>query len=130
MNEIHAPKQPSRLLVDITFWVANLGWAIFFVLWFAPPPYAGDSETQGAFCLVGLISLVMYFFALGRYVQKRGESGVMWGGGAFIASFPFLLIPAWVTYIASFFIKTKKCPYCTRFIHEEAIKCPYCTSVV
>jgi hypothetical protein len=122
--------KPSRKLVDITFWMANLVWIIFLILVLAPSQYSEDGKIKMIFLLAGLISLVIYFVAIGWYAQKRGRSALVWGGGAFIASLFLFLISTWISYIASFHINTKKCPYCMEFIKEEATKCPHCSSVV
>ncbi len=91
----------SRRVVDISFWTAHAGIVLGLIL----VPSASDDAPLGvsgvlAACLliVGILSTLFYFFALGSLAHRMGRSAIIWGGLAFL----FSPVGMWVSYYASF----------------------------
>jgi len=103
--EIDSSKKikPNRTLVDLTFWIAHVGLILSVVL--APPAHSDDPVPSNSVYLMGLamVSMFVYFFAIGVFAKRMGRSAVVWGLGSFL----FSPLTVWITYIASFFIKQK-----------------------
>lgn len=96
-------EKPNRKFLDITFWVGHLGLVIPFI---AMPEDSSGGGMPGwslVLFLVAILSLLAYFFAIGRFASNSGRSAIVWGGVSFI----FSPLGIWISYIASFFIKPK-----------------------
>ncbi|MCG8517307.1 hypothetical protein [Marinobacter sp. CA1] len=92
--------KPGRWLVDATFWLGHI--ALIVPVWLVDdfsnaPPWALPAG------LVGLISLIVYFFAIGVFAHRMGRSAIVWGGLACLLS----PLGVWGSYLASFFIEPR-----------------------
>lgn len=105
-NKNKINNEPSRKLVDIAFWVGHLGIIIYFVLFSQIPKGQNPSGYIFLPFLIGLLSIIVYFVAIGVYAKKTGRSPIIWGLGSML----FSPISIWVSYFASFTLRTKKSP--------------------
>lgn len=98
----HLPR-PARTLVDLSFWTAHVGLILGMVL--MPGKGVGGplAVISLALFVLGLVSLFVYFFAIGSYAKRFGRSALVWGG----LSFVFSPIGAWTSYAFSFSISPK-----------------------
>jgi membrane protease YdiL (CAAX protease family) len=95
--------RPRRTLVDLSFWVAHVGVVLGLALLPAKVGEGPFSAIALALFVLGLVSLFVYFFAIGDYAKKFGRSAIVWGG----LSFVFSPIGAWASYAFSFSIAPK-----------------------
>lgn len=95
--------KPSRKLVDITFWLAHTGLILSIML--APPAYSEEPIPRNSIYLmaIAVVSMLIYYFAIGSFAKKMGRSAIVWGLGSFL----FSPLTVWLTYISSFIIKPK-----------------------
>ena len=95
--------KPNRKYIDITFWLAHI---LIICALFSAPIKEESNVVQLPLVLfmVGTIFGLGYYFAIAIYAKKFGKSPIIWGLGSML----FSPISIWVSYIASFFIKTKE----------------------
>ncbi len=95
--------RPNRKYVDITFWIAHV---LIISAFFANPITTESKEIQLAIALfsAGTIFGLGYYFAIVIYAKNFGKSPIVWGLGSML----FSPITIWVSYIASFFIRSKR----------------------
>jgi hypothetical protein len=81
----------GRKLVDISFWGGHIGIVLGSLLIPGKTPNAELGLVGGvalALILLGVLSIFIYFFAIGGLAKKMGRSSIVWGGLSFITS-PF-----------------------------------------
>lgn len=90
-------EKPTKKLLHSTFWISHIAIAIPLI---ARNPEQEAAPWAGLALVVGLLSLLTYFFAIGRWASNMGRSAIVWGG----LSMLFSPIGVWISYVSSFFV--------------------------
>lgn len=103
-QSLESPAAPSRTFVHASFWLAHIGVILGGVL----VPANGSSGILAPVSLalvgIGIASLFVYFFAIGKFAKSLGRSGLVWGGLAFVCS----PVGVWISYALSFGLGPKE----------------------
>lgn len=87
--------KPSRLLLDVVFWVGHVSIALYLIY------ELGDSQSLEALSYArypSYLCFALYPFVIGSFANRIGRNGFWWG----LLSFLFSPLGVWITYISSY----------------------------